>query len=102
MRGTRYQRNEFTEAVSKQRAYNIHINRVGKIMTESRVPNISKSLGLGFNSQILTDEFGVMSNFPLNETLSEQNEKTATPNSQGKNVKSMPAVSLPRTPRVVN
>lgn len=50
MRGTRYQRNEFTEAVSKQRAYNIHMNRVGKIMTASRVPNISKSLGLGFNS----------------------------------------------------
>jgi hypothetical protein len=50
MRGTRYQRNEFTDATSKQRAYNIHMNRVGRIMTTSRVPNISKSLGLGFNS----------------------------------------------------
>jgi hypothetical protein len=74
MRGTKFQRSEFTEAVSGQRAFNIHKNRVGKIMTESRVPNVSNYLSLGFNSQLMADEFGVMSNFPLDETLSEKNE----------------------------
>jgi hypothetical protein len=59
-------------------------------MMESRVPNISKSLGLGLNSQLVIDEFGQMSNLPMNETLSDM-----------KNVKSMPAVTMARTPRLM-